>query len=443
MRADGMLGVLPGYKVSSSPDVKNKLAAEDPRATSAVYVQSIAMWSAMDAFWKIAGSLRSKDLGDITVGDNGNVYDGWTGENNTARKIASAIAGKLTAGGYMTADEMRSYKVLDTFNWFIGGYTAEHALLDEPVRGEKPALQPWSNQVFNSTGYFGVTRTRDQALLAGTSNYKSIPATLELNRRWEWVHEARYARNSAGNVRQYWHVLGAMNTQGNVAGAKGLAFDPAQANTAALKSLLSGWDSTFTKAFFNQDLSALSTEQLEAVKANVEAKVLAAKNLKLTNTLLYFYGLPTYLDVGAFQRKVNYHLELAPYRPYVNFFKNAKASKLGSMSKGALNEEMLQARQNLETLELISRNSQSVYNGLVTENGLNLQAAEQYVEEILFAIASPTGLVDTLKSDIRTFLDYKGTAPSPSADPFRYELKPAYQLGGVSELSLGNLYDLY
>ncbi|MCL1952993.1 MAG: hypothetical protein FWF60_09220, partial [Oscillospiraceae bacterium] len=131
MRADGMQGVIPGYKVSSSPDVKSKASAKDPKATSAVYVHSTAMWEAMDAFWKIAGSVRSKDVGDIVVGDNGNVTDGWTGENNTARKIAATIAKNLTAGGYMSAEEMQDYGVADTFNWFIGGYTAEYALLDE------------------------------------------------------------------------------------------------------------------------------------------------------------------------------------------------------------------------------------------------------------------------------------------------------------------------
>ena len=77
MRAEGMAGVIPRYKVSSSPDVKNKLTPTDPNATSAVYVHSIAMWDAMDAFWKIAGSLRSKDVGDITVGDNTSTPPGW------------------------------------------------------------------------------------------------------------------------------------------------------------------------------------------------------------------------------------------------------------------------------------------------------------------------------------------------------------------------------
>gem|GEM_PF-633906 len=441
MRAEGMRGVIPVYKVSSSPDVKNKLVAEDPRASSAVYVQSTAMWEAMDAFWKVAGALRSKDVGNVTVGENGNVYDGWTGENNTARKLAAAVANKLVAGGYMTADEMRTYDVLDTFNWFIGGYTAEHALLDEPVRGEKPALQPWSNQVFGSTGYFGVTRTRDEALYAGTRNYKQIPATLELNRRWEWVHDARYAKNSAGNVRQYWHVLGAMNTKGNVAGAKGLAFDPAQADTAALKALLTAWDGAFKPAFFARDLSALSAAELEAVKAAVAEKMRTAKSLKVTNSLLYYYGLPTYLDVGAFQREVNRHLELAPYRPFVNFFKNANAKNLKKMNRAALNEEVLAARQGLEILAGVQFGNLSVYKGLVEENGLDMAAAAGYFSDVLYAISDDQygrdELVDLLISVINGTLTHVNTGDYAPPDD-KYVLNSA----GLS-MNLDQLYARY
>jgi len=432
MRSQGMRGVIPVYKVSSSPGVKNTLSTADPKASSAVYVQSTAMWEAMDAFWKAAGGLRSKDVGNITVGDNGNVYDGWTGENNTARKIASAVAAKLVDGGYMTADELRLYGVVDTFNWFIGGYTAEHALLDAPARGDKPALAPWTLQVFGSTGYFGAVRTRDEALFAGTRNYKQIPATLELNRRWAWAHDARYARNSAGNARQYWHVLGAMSTQGNVAGAKGLAFDPAQADTAALKALLGAWDSLFTKAFFERDLSVLGTQQLEAIRAAVDDKVQAAKELKVTNSLLYFYGLPTHLDVGAFQRKLNSHLELSPYRPFVNYFNNANAKNLKKLSKAALNEEVLAARQALAILQGVQFGNLDVYRGLVEENGLNMSAAEEYFGEVLFAISETTGkqaLINLLASSIDGNLTYNTT-------------KEVYELNSSTH-TLAYLYALY
>jgi len=444
MRADGMQGVIPGYKVSSSPDVKSKASAKDPKATSAVYVHSTAMWEAMDAFWKIAGSVRSKDVGDIVVGDNGNVTDGWTGENNTARKIAATIAKNLTAGGYMSAEEMQDYGVADTFNWFIGGYTAEYALLDEPVRGEKATLTPWTNQVFGTTGYFGVTRTRDQALLAGTKNYKQIPATLELNRRWEWAHDAKYVTNGDKSVRQYWHVLSKMDSKGNVAGAQGLAFDPAQANTKALRDTLADWDGMFRKGFFAQDLRGLSTAQLEALKANVENQLQAAKALEITNTLLYFYGLPTYLDVGAFLRKVNYHLELSPYRPYVNFFKEAKTAKaLKGLGRARLNEEALKARLGLEALRKLSRNSLSVYNGLVAENGLNLSAAEDYFEEILYVISEATGKADLIA---QLYSDLIGTYLTASGDGF--EVHPRYlpggnQYGNVNETALDALYDVY
>ncbi|MCL2300035.1 MAG: hypothetical protein FWC27_07810, partial [Firmicutes bacterium] len=451
IRADGMQGVIPLYKSSTSPGVKSKLAASDPHATSAVYVQSAAMWSAMDAFWKAAGALRSKDVGDIVVGDNGNIYEGWTGENNTARKIASAVAAKLAAGGYMTADEQRLYDVTGIFNWFIGSPTAENALLDAPVRGEKPAFQPWSLQVFGTTGYFGATRTRDQALFAGTKNYKQIPATLELNRRWEWAHDARSASNSAGTVRQYWHVLSKMDTAGNVAGAAGLPFDPAQANTAALKAALSAWDGTFDKAFFKQDLSAMGTDQLNAVKANVEAKILAVKELDVTNSLLYFYGLPTFMDVGTFQRKLDYHLDLAPFRPYVSFFKNAKASKLKNMNMDALSKEVLAARTNYSALQVVQYSSKNIFNGLVEENGLDMAAAEEYVSEVQYEISSPAGrdaLVAYVANLINSNLEWDGADDEDGTGSFA--LKPDFFVWRNADgtqngaaISLEDLYGLY
>ena len=392
MRADGMLGVIPSYKASASPSVKNKLLAEDPHATSAVYVQSAAMWKAMDAFWKVAGSVRSKDVGDIVVGDNGNVYSGWTGENNTARKIAATIAGKLVSGGYMTADEILSRDVFDTFNWFIGGYTAEHALLDEPARGEKPSMLPWTNQVFGSTGYFAVMRTRDEALYAGTQDYTQIPGTLELNKRWEWKHDARYARNTAGNARQYWHVLGAMNTQSNVPGAKGLPFDPAQADTAALKATLADWDGLFTASFRKQDLSGMDTQTLTTRMAGIEDAIAAVKAQKITNTMLYFYGLPTLVDVNRHLNVVKYHLGLAPYRPEVEYFKHPKSAKaLAKMSAEALKAELVTANGNLFVLDEVAHNDAEVFSGLMEVNGLNLDAAEGYVGAILQALQIDSG----------------------------------------------------
>ena len=439
LRADGITGVIPSYNASASPDVKNNLQAQDPKASSAVYVQSAAMWAAMDAFWEVAKSVRSSDVGDIVVGDNGNVYSGWTGENNTARKIASAVAGKLVSDGYMTSEELLTFKVLDNFNWFIGGFTAEHALLDEPVRGEKPTLLPWTHQVFGSTGYFGVTRTRDDALLSGTSNYKQIPATLELNRRWAWTHDARNARNADGNVRQYWHVLSGMETKGNVAGAMGLAFDPAQADTAALKAALADWDKTFTDAFFKQNLSVMGEEQLGAILDEIAAMFALAEGLKLTNSLLYFYGLPTFLDAGDFRSQVEYHLTLAPYRPAVAYFNNSKsAGKLGGMSDDALAAEMLAARQNYEQLLGVSLGNKAVYSGLQAENGLNMASIEDYLGVVTQALTDTDrdALVGQIKTAIDTYLVH--TAAPYKLKAGSYDDVTAAQLYAAYELILMN-----
>lgn len=430
MRAEGMSGAIPTYKSSASPDVKSKLNATDPLATSAVYVQSTAMWNAMEAFWNIAGSVRSSDTGNITVDDNGNVYEGWTGENNTARKIAASIASKLVSGGYMTSEEVAKYGVFDTFNWFIGGYTAEYALLDEPLRSEKETLLPWTHQVFGSTGYFGVSRTRDDALLSGTKNYKQIPGTLVLNERWTWAHDPRYQTSKNGSFRQYWHVLNKTSVDTNVTGVDGLGFDPAQADTTALKAAFAQWDNLFKKSFLEQDLSGLNVEQLQELEDKTEAAIAAAKAQDITNSLLYYYGLPTYLDVGTFQRAVDYHQTLAPYRPSVDYFQDTLSErKIAKLNDDALKSEIIEARTNYEILAGVSLDNQSVYSGLVTVNGLDLAAAEEYLGAMTLALSDPTPYMQDIVDVVSTYLVVNGGVYDPN--------------GYASTVTLDELYAAY
>lgn len=443
LRADGMAGLVPTYKVSASPDVKNAISANDPRATSAVYVKSTAMWNAMDAFWSVAAAARVNDVGNITVDDKGNVASGWTGENNTARKIANAVLDKLISGGYMTNAEIAQLDVLGTFNWFIGNFTAEHALMDEPVRSEKAPLLPWTHQIFASTGYFGVTRSREDALLAGTKNYKLIPDTLELNKRWEWKHDARYAKNAAGDFRQYWHVLNSMSVKSNVVGAVGLGFDPAEANTVGLKTALTKWDAAFKESYLKQDLSGKSEQQLNEMKTAVEAIIAEAKSQDVTNRLLYYYGLATYLDVSVLQKNIEENLKLAPYRPYVDYFNDPLTKgQLSRLDKNEALAEAKKARLNLDVLKGISTSNSELYNGLITVNGLDLVAAEDYFDTIIQSLGSGDRdyYLIGIAQYIKDYLDYVPASTMPLVQE-HYELKNTAPASTATATDLLAIYE--
>ena len=434
LRADGMQSAVAAYTFSTSPDVKNTLIAADPKAASAAYSNSIAMWAAMDAYWIVAKSVRSTEKGNIIVGDNGNVYDGWTGENNTARKISRTVLKKLVSDGYMTLDEVSLFNVIEKLDWFAGNFTAEYALLDEPLRSEKPSLLPWTHQVFGSIGYFGVSRTRDEALYDGTRNIEQIPATLVLNRRWSWEHGAKYAQN--GTNRQFWHELAAMKVEENV-DVPGLQFDAAQADTAELKATLKNWRNLFTQQFFKQDLSGSDTQALDELADRIDSMLAAAKALYITNSLLYFYGLPTYVDVDVFVRKIACHKAIAPYRAYTEFFDSPMSEKqLGKLSQKDLQAEILTARTNYEALVQVSRTDLTVYEGLIEENGLNMAAAEVYLGAVLLAMTTTDAndLVAVIAAAIQ------GQAPYPAMT--YNSLYQTYSFSSAG-LSFNQVLDLY
>lgn len=381
LKADGMKGVLPTYANSVSPDVKDTLNAKDPGATSAVYAKSEALWTAMEAYWTVAKNVRSTEKANLTVGDTGNVLDGWTGENNTASKISTTILKNLVNGGYLTLTEVNNYNLIEVLGWFEGGYTAENSMLDEPVRGEKDLLIPWTHQVFGSTGYFGVSRTRDEALFAAVNDIDQIPATLVLNRRWSWEHASKYAQN--GNFRQYWHELSNMKVEDNVA-VNGLNFDAEQADTAALKAALKRWRSQFTKDFLSKDLTGYSVSMLEAFQGLIDTAIADAKAQKITNSLLYFYGLPTYVDVQALTQYVTQQKIIAPYLPIANFFNNPLTeNQLEKLSEAEAIALLNEASANYADLVRVSTLNLTAYDGLVQQYGLSLTSAQAYLEFIL------------------------------------------------------------
>ena len=98
---------------------------------------------------------------------------------------------------------------------------------------------------------FAVARTRDEPLFAGPRDINQIPATLVLNRRWNWKR---------------------MKAEDNA-----LPFDPAQADTAGLKKFLKNWQNAFSKRFLNQDLRRLNTEELDALSEQISTYLDAAK----------------------------------------------------------------------------------------------------------------------------------------------------------------------
>ncbi|MDR2754040.1 MAG: hypothetical protein LBB50_07010 [Oscillospiraceae bacterium] len=436
LKKESVKSVTPDFTYSISPDVKNSTKAEDPHAASAAYFANGVLWEAMDAFWKVAKDVRMNDQGNVKVTESGAV-DGetWTGENNTANKIASAVWQKLIAGGYLTLSESLDYNIREVFNWFAGNFTAEHALLDEPVRSEKASLVPWSHQIFGTTGNVGIARTRDEALLGGTTDVNAIPATLVLNRRWTWEHTAKYAQYDTNDIvnnsyRQYWHVLKDMKAEDNVADVKGLPFDAAQADTTRLKQVLQGWKALFTTRFFSQELESYDVEALDALHGTIEAAIAAAKALEISNSLLFHYGLPTFITVDSFEDAVIYNQKLAPYRPLVDFFNNPLSEReLDKLSREELLDVLVKARQNFEALQEISRTDATVYDGLVQESGLDLQAAQDYYDVILQEIQdNPAGVASlvniVVSSDIVGKLSLTGTGDSKG---YVYAIDPKTQ----------------
>ena len=436
LRADALKGATVSYAHSVSPDARG---GADPHATSAAYAGGSTLWDVMDAFWDIAKSIRSKEHGKVAMNGDGNLQSDLTGENNTASKIGRTILETLVDNGYMTLAEILEYNVPQLFGWFEGNFTAEHALLDQPVRGEKTSTEPWTHQMFDSTGYFGVSRTRDEALKTGSRDINAIPSELVLNQRWVWEHKAKYVQEKSSGItyRQYWHELKNMQIEENV-NADGLSFDPAQADTTALKRVLKNWRDLFSAKFLSQTLASYDEKELETLKAKIDAAVETAQAQEITNALLNFYNLPTYADVDTFVQMIAQYEELIPYQAHAEYFADTKSEKqLGRLSDEQLLEEMQTARTNYEALVQVSRTDLSAFELLEQEGNLDLQAADEYMGIIAQALTISDA--DVLVAVIADAI--KGNAPYPAMTYNTATQVYTFNAGGLTFEQILELYE--
>jgi len=230
----------------------------------------------------------------------------------------------LVANGYMGLDEALANDVVGRLEGFAGG----------------------------SDGLVALTRTRDEALFAGARNLNRIPRKLALGRQWDW---------NSGRAKDMDHL-----------------------DITELKKTLKNWRDTFSKRFLSQDLSKLAAQELAALSEPIDAALDAAKAQEITNSLLQFFGLPTFIDVDAFLQQVAFYQSLAPYRAHAEYI--SKPRRLDKLSRAQLQAELLSTRTNYEALRQLSRTNLSVYEGLLEEYGFDLALEQESANAVAQAL---------------------------------------------------------
>jgi hypothetical protein len=206
---------------------------------------------------------------------------------------------------------------------------------------------------------FTLERSRDEALLSGAKNISQIPNELSVRRSWTWVLRAN------GTLR-------AMRAED---GAK---------NVKALKRALKTWENTFSKRFLHQNLSRRNSAELDAMIAKINKVLDAAKTQDVTNNLLRFYGLPTFIEIDVFHQQIAQYQALMPYRNYAE--KLNETQKLNKLSQKQLQSKIIETRTNIEALQQLSRTDLTVFEKLSEEYTLDFDAAQEYIHIVAQAL---------------------------------------------------------
>ena len=301
-------------------------AAEDLHQVLTDALRAEDDWAAMETLWELAEHVQEDDPQEIT----------------------RAILRGVVKQGYMTLEETLAEGVIEQFDRFAG----------------------------DADGVVTLTRTRDEALFAGTRNMNRMPKELPLGRSWNWNNR---------RVTDVEHI-----------------------DIKDLKKVLKDWNDTFSNRFLKQDLSKLSETELGSLSDGINAMLDAAKGQEITNQLLFFYGLPTFIDVDAFVQQIAYCQTLAPYRTYAEQL--IETPKLDKLLKAQLQAELAETRTSAEALQQLSRTNLTVFNGLTEEYDLAPELSQKAIFNIARALTVDDA--DVLVATIAEAILGDGTYPA-------------------------------